>query len=394
MNTDPIKQTIQRLLPEIIAIRHELHEHPEIRFEEKWTSDRIARYLAEAGIEHTRGHAKGTGIVAIVRGAAGKTVALRADMDALEIEEETGVSYRSQIPNRMHACGHDGHSANLCGVAKLLQQHRDRLRGTVKFIFQPAEENAAGGRFIVQEGLLDDVDAVFGLHCWPTLAVGTVGFKPGAAMASADTFTIRITGKGCHGADPGAGVDPIMVASYIVTALQTLVSREMNPWEPSVVTIARIEAGFASNVIPETATMDGTFRALTPKVRARLHEGIERIAVHTAEAHRATAMVHFHEATYPPLHNDPAMTAFARTVAQDAFGDDAPVDIKVPTMGAEDFAYYLEKRPGCFLFLGNNPSKTEPYPALHNPRFNFNDDALPYGMELMARIAIDYLESH
>lgn len=391
IDNQSVKAAVASLLPEVTALRHELHRHPEIRFEEKWTSDRVAQFLEDAGISHTRGHAKGTGIVATIEGQGDRTVALRADMDALEIEERTGLEYASTIPNRMHACGHDGHSSILCGVAKALNAHRESLQGCVKLIFQPAEELGAGGRYIVEEGILDGVDGVFALHCWPTLRVGTVGFKPGAAMAGADFFNIEIHGKGCHGADPGAGVDPIVIASHITVALQSIVSREIDPWRPAVVTVARIAGGFASNVIPESARLEGTFRAMDERIRQRLHEAIERIAVSTAAAHRAEAKVSFGKDPYPPLHNDPEMTAFARDIVEDIFDQGAARDLKYPTMGAEDFAFYLEKVPGAFLFIGNNPSETEPYPSLHSPHFNFNDDALAPGMEMMCQLAMRFL---
>jgi amidohydrolase len=369
-----VKNTIQEILPELIALRHELHTHPEIRFEEKWTSDRIVAFLDAEGIPYTRGHAGGTGIVATIEGKGDRTVALRSDMDALEIEEDTGVPYTSMIPERMHACGHDGHMANLCGTATVLNRHRDLVQGTVKCIFQPAEEQAAGGRLIVEEGLLDGVDAVFGLHCWPTLAVGQVGIKSGPAMASADFFHIDIHGVGCHGADPAAGVDPIYVASQIVSALQSIVSRETNPWDPAVLTVAHI-------------------RALTPEVRERILEALPRVAEFTAKAHRATATVHFDGTPYPALHNDPAMSAFAKETVKEVFGAEHLHEPHAASMAAEDFAFYLNHTPGAFLFLGNNPDAKKVYPGLHSPHFDFCDEALPVGIETMSELAIRFLKS-
>ena len=386
-----MKETIQQILPEIVALRHELHQHPEIRFEEHWTSDRISAFLDSCGIEHTRGHARGTGIVATIRGEGSRTVGLRSDMDALEIEEATGVPYTSTISNRMHACGHDGHMANLCGTAKVLQTHRDQLKGTVKLIFQPAEEQAAGGRLIVEEGLLDGIDGVFGLHCWPTLPVGEVGVKSGPAMASADFFRITIQGTGCHGADPASGVDPVLIAAHVLTALQSIVSRETNPWDPAVLTVAKVHAGEASNVIPEIAIMEGTFRALSHPVRDRIFEAIPRIAENTARAHKAEALVEFDGEPYPFLNNDPEMSEFAKETVREAFGSDRLHEPKYATMAAEDFAYYLQKVPGTFMFLGNNPNPGAPYPGLHSPHFNFCDDALPVGIELLSTVAMRFL---
>lgn len=389
-----IAPAIETALPGLVALRHELHQHPEIRFEEHWTSDRIAACLAEAGVPHTRGHAKGTGIVALIEGGApGRTVALRADMDALEIEEQTGLPYASRIPQRMHACGHDGHSAILCGAARALWQHRAKLRGRVKFIFQPAEEQAAGGRFIVSEGLLDDVDAAFALHGWPGLEAGQACAGDGCVMASADYFGIDIQGKGGHGADPAAAVDPVVVAAHIVTALQSVVSRETDPWDAAVVSAARIEAGFASNVIPEWAHIEGTFRALRPEVRAHLQESIERIAVNVAAAFRAKAAVTIGEDGYPALHNDPAMAALARAAAGDALGTAGVVPFTHPYMTAEDFAYYLQKVPGAFVFLGvRRPGQSvAEAPTLHSPHYDFNDAAIPHGVRTMCAIALRFL---
>ena len=388
----PIRQAIQEILPEVVALRHELHQHPEIRFEEHWTSARIARFLDENGIGYTTGHAKGTGIVAEVAGEGRGCVVLRADMDALEIEEGTGLPYASTIPGRMHACGHDGHSANLCGVAKLLQARRDELRGTVRLIFQPAEEQAAGGRFIVEEGLLDGAGAAFALHGWPGSPCGQVGIGDGRIMASADFFHITIHGRGGHGADPAHTVDPIVVAAQIVTALQSVVSREIDPWESGVISVGHICAGEASNIIPETAVMEGTFRALVPEVRAHLREAIEGIAGHMARAFRAEATVEFGENPYPPVNNDPAMAAFARESLTAALGEAALYPLTHPFMTAEDFAFYLDTLPGAFIFLGTDrPGEDDPA-SLHSPHFDFNDAALPVGMELMTQLALDYLQ--
>ena len=388
---DALRATIQTIIPEAVALRHELHRHPEIRFEEHWTSDRIVRYLGEAGIPCTRGHARGTGIVAMLEGKAGKTVVVRADMDGLEIQETTGLPYASAIPERMHACGHDGHCAALCGAAKALAAHAHELEGTVKFIFQPAEEIGGGGCDIVKEGLLEGVDAAFGLHAWPGIPAGKVGVRNGTVMASADWFAIEIQGKGCHGASPGSGVDPIVVGAHIVTALQTIVSREVDPWESGVVTVGRINAGVADNIIPETARMEGTFRALTPKVRQTIKGAIERVACRMAEAFRATANVSFGDTFYIPLENDPGMTDFAREVLGEVLGPDAVVEIDKPSLGAEDFAFYLEKVPGTFMWLGNSPPGEEDSAPLHNPHFDFNDDAMPAAILTFAGLASEFL---
>ncbi|MCC6153460.1 MAG: amidohydrolase [Candidatus Hydrogenedentes bacterium] len=391
---DDLTQTIDSLVPEIALLRHELHEHPEIRFEEKWTSDRIAKFLDTTGVPYKRGYAKGTGIVAELKGGApGKTVLLRADMDALEIEEETGLPYASKIPNRMHACGHDGHSACMCGVVKTLVKHRDRIKGTVKFVFQPGEEEAAGGRYIVQEGVLDGVDAAFALHGWPTLPVGHIGIKSGAMLAGAGVFKIVIHGKGCHAADPGAGIDPIVVGSHIVTGFQTIVSRETNPWDAGVVSVTKFHAGTASNINPETAVLEGTYRSLNDAHHLRIEESMRRIAESIGIAMRARVEVHFSENRYPVLYNDPRMTDFVIQTGVRLFGEQNITQFEVPYMGAEDFSYYLQKAPGAFVCLGVNPNPGTPYPPLHSPRYNFGDSPIPVAIRLMSNLALRFLES-
>lgn len=381
-----IRATVEQLAPEIAALRHELHQHPEIRFTEHWTSDRISHFLTEAGIPHTRGHAGGTGIVATLKGHGSKTVALRADIDALELQEQSGVPYTSLTPNRMHACGHDGHTAMLCGTASVLSRHLESVPGTVKFIFQPAEEMSAGGRQIVAEGHLDGVDAVFALHTWHSIPVGKIAIKSGPMMASADWFEVNIQGRGCHGADPGQGVDPVVVAAHMITAFQTIISRETNPWDAGVVTVGRVQAGVASNIIPDTAQLEGTFRALTEKVRERTADSIRRIAESTAAAFRATARVTFGDDGYAPLINDNAMADRVREVTRNILGPDALFELDHASMGAEDFAYYLQKVPGAIFYLGNHSPAT-PHP-IHSPYYIFNDEAIPIGMRMFCNLAL------
>lgn len=387
-----ISNTIPKILPEIIELRHELHQHPEIRFEERWTSDRIVRFLGEAGIPCMRGYAGGTGIVAEVKGAVpGKTIALRADMDALEIQEETGLPYASLTPGRMHACGHDGHVAVLCGTAKVLAQHASQFNGAVRFIFQPGEEVAAAGRLMVEEGVLDGADAVFALHGWPRLEVGTFGLKSGPMMAGADWFKITVHGRGCHGAHPEYGIDPVVAAAHIVVALQTITSRELNPQETTVVSVGHLTAGHAPSIIPDTALIDGTLRTCNEQTRQAARQAIERIAQHTAAAFRATATVEFGENHYAPLNNDPAMTALAREVLSDAFGPEAVVDMDEFSMASEDFAFYLQKVPGAYLRLGTSDPAHPPV-SIHNAHFDFNDAALEFGIKAFVQIAERFLQ--
>jgi hippurate hydrolase len=389
---DALNSTIERIAPSVTALRHELHEHPEIRYEEKWTSDRIAAFLDAIEVPYERGYAKGTGIVATLKGNGGRTVALRADIDALEIHEETGLPYASKIPNRMHACGHDGHTAILCGVAQALKAHEHDLPGTVRLLFQPAEELGAGGKYMVDDGAVEGVDAVFGLHGWPTLPLGVVGVRDGCMMASAQDFHVTVRGKGCHGADPGAGIDPIVVAAHITTALQSIVSREVDPWDAAVVTVGEIHGGTVTNIIPDTAVLRGTFRSLNESTAETLRRGIARIAEHTALAHRASADVTFTEVTYPPVVNDARMTDIVRATVRETLGDSGVEEIPQPYMGAEDFSYYQREVPGSYFWLGVNPHPDRPYPFLHNARYDFTDAALPIGMRLMAGVALRFLE--
>ena len=380
--------SIARHLPELVALRRELHTHPEIGFEEQWTSGRVAQFLEASGIAVQRGYAKGTGLVATIKGHGSRTVALRADIDALPIREETGLPYASQIPGRMHACGHDGHAAVLCGVARVLQENVAQLPGTVKLLFQPAEEITSGAALMVREGVLDDVSAVFGLHGWPELPLGHVGVRNGCMMASACNFYIEITGRGSHGANPGASIDPVVVAAHLTTALQAIISREINPWDTAVVTVGRIEAGTTTNIIPETARLEGTFRTLTAPLQAQIRAAITRMAENVSAAFRATARVRFSESPCPPLLNDVAMTDLARRTIDDCFGREKRVELDHPTMGAEDFAYYLDRAPGSFVFLGFHDGREGSYPLLHNPRFDFNDAAIPTGVALLAELAV------
>lgn len=385
-----IEAVLGQILPEIADLRHELHQHPEIRFQERWTADRIARFLDAHGIPHRDGLAKGTGIVATVEGNGKRVVALRADIDALEIQEETGLPYASRIPQRMHACGHDGHTAILCGTGAVLMRLRDRLPCTVRLLFQPAEEQAGGARFMVADGAVDGVDAVFGLHGWPGLALGRIATKPGPFMASADFFRIVVRGRGCHGADPAAGIDPIVVAAHITTALQTIVSRELDPREPAIVTVAHIDAGATTNIIPDTAFMEGTIRSFDPRVDAALRESVDRVARNIAKALRATAETQFGGQSYPALVNSPDMTRHVCDCAADTLGPDAVEVLDRPVMVSEDFACYLEAVPGAFFFLGVNANAGKPCPSLHTPQYDFPDAALPIGIRLMTRLALGF----
>jgi len=290
----------------------------------------------------------------------------------------------------MHACGHDGHMACLCGAAKVLAQHRDDLRATVKLIFQPGEELAGGARCMVEQGVMEDVDAVFGLHGWPGLAVGKVGVRSGTIMACARFFRITIEGKGCHGADPAVGIDPIVAAAHVITALQTVASRELDPAESCVVTIGRFAAGTTGNIIPDAAVLEGTIRALTVDSAEVVMRAVERIARDVCGACRAAATVAFGEHAYPPVVNDPVMTDFARDTLSTVLGPDSVAEIDRPSMTAEDFAFYLHKAPGAFLWLGLAPAGVHRAIPLHNARFDFNDEAIPPGIHLLTALALRF----
>lgn len=383
------ERIVAETLPELVQLRHELHQHPETRYEERWTSDRIARFLDAAGVSYKRGLAGGTGIVATLEGAGSKTVALRAELDALEIQEETSLPYASEIPGRMHACGHDGHLACLCGAIKTLANQADEINGSVQFLFQPAEELGGGARLLIEEGALDDVDAVFALHGWPAVPFGQVAVRPGPVMAFAQSFHMTITGEGGHGAQPATCVDPVVVAAHVTTALQTIVSREVAPWEAAVVTVAQIQAGRTSNIIPDTAQLDGTLRALDAGTMQSLGASVVRIARHTAQAFRASATVEFDE-PYPGVINDPEATRLVREVAEEVLGQGNVIELAHPVMVAEDFACYLEKTPGAFFFLGVGDDAGA-FPALHTPNYDFPDEAIPIGVKLLAALAFRFL---
>ena len=367
------------ILPEVEALRRELHRHPEVRFQEQWTSDRISDYLTASGVVVKRGFARGTGVVGEITGTSGRTIALRSDMDGLEAQEDTGLPYASEIPGRMHACGHDGHMAMLCGAARILARHALDLDCTVRLIFQPAEELGMGGKMMVDEGVLEGVEAVFGLHDWPTLPVGKVGLKSGWAMAGADWFKIVVQGKGCHGADPASGVDPILTAAHLVQGLYSITGRDLDRHETAVLSVGSIHGGGASNIIPESVELEGSFRTFSTKTREKICAAIIRLADGAASMFGAHASVAFDENAYLPLHNDPGACSFARKAIHAGLGDDIVMDISAPSMASEDFAFYLKHTPGAFLWLGTKPAGRET-PPLHNPGFDFNDDALATGM--------------
>ena len=385
--TDPL---VAERLPKITDFRRRLHRIPELAFEEFKTADAIRAELEALGIRYTAGVADApTATVALIGDASKRCVALRADIDALPIEERTGAEYCSTHPGRMHACGHDGHSATLMGVASVLSATADRLPVCVKLLWQPAEEGGGGAERLVAAGVLDGrigpkVDAIFGLHGWPGLPVGTVATKAGALLAATDNFHATFIGKGCHGAYPHLGVDPVVTACEAVMSLQQLVSRETDPTDSCVVTVGRMHAGTAVNIIPDTATIEATVRTLTPPQRKRVAAALERRMRGIASANGCEIDFKWNEG-YPSTINDPKMADYVAAIARQTLGPDRFLPIAKPSMGGEDFSYYLEKVPGCFFLVGVEPVDCKTpggYPSLHSDCYDFTDAALETGMSM------------
>jgi hippurate hydrolase len=382
---------------EIQRIRRDLHAHPELRFEERRTADIVAAALTEFGIPVTRGLG-GTGVVGTLKfGSSSRAVGLRADMDALPITELNRFAHASRHAGRMHACGHDGHTAMLLAAAKYLAESRS-FDGAVHFIFQPAEEGGAGAQRMIDDGLFDrcPCDAVFGMHNWPGLAVGQFGRTAGPMMASSNEFEIVVRGRGAHAAMPHLGVDPVLVAVQIVNGLQAIVTRAKKPIDAAVLSVTMVQAGEAVNVIPETARIAGTVRTFSDAVTADIEQRIRRIAAMTASAHGAEADAEFRW-NYPPTVNHAAETEFAAAVMDDIVDAANVVRGIEPTMGAEDFAFMLKAKPGAYVFIGNGDGAHRSAGhglgpcTLHNPSYDFNDELIPLGATYWVRLAERFL---
>ncbi len=395
----PIIPDIHDLRDDMTRWRRELHQHPQTSYEENFAADFIAEKLTLWGIPFVRNLAK-TGIVATITGqtnTSGKTLGLRADMDALDITEHTGLPHASRYPGKMHACGHDGHTATLLGTAYYLQKNR-HFNGTVHLIFQPAEESGAGAVTMIKEGLFDrfPCDYVFALHNWPWLDTGKMGTRAGALMASSDEFTITITGKGGHAALPHKTIDPVIVAAQIIQTAQTIVSRNINPLDQAVISMTNIRAGTgASNIIPDTAHISGTVRTFRQDLRPIIKTHLENIVSHTAQAFGAEATCHY-IFDYDVTVNSPEGVEQAIEAASDILGAENVMAEYEPTMGAEDFGAMLQVSPGAFVFMGQGvPSQPgSPHNAgLHTPGYDFNDDILPIGASYFARLVERYLAS-
>lgn len=394
LDRPPLDTTVPRgVLPAIaaridaaIAIRHDLHRHPELAFEEHRTSARIAELLQQWGYTVTTG-VGGTGVVGTLqRGQGTRRLGLRADIDALPIHEDAGLAYASQREGLMHACGHDGHTAILLAAAHYLAHH-GRVDGTLHLVFQPAEETGSGASKMIDDGLFErfPVDAIYGLHNWPGVPTGHFGFVDGPAMASVDWARLRVVGKGGHGAEPQGSVDPILAAAHVVTALQSVVSRNVDPRQMGVVTVGSIHGGKAANVIPDVVELTLTVRAYLPEVRDTLRRRVAEVAQHTAAAFGARAEIEFPRG-FPSVINHPEQTALVRAVARAGFGDAQVLDDFAPRTASEDFAFLLQARPGSFVFVGNGDSA-----PLHSPRYVFNDAAIAPAASLWARLAEHYL---
>jgi amidohydrolase len=393
------------IFPEFIAqhetiqnIRRDIHAHPELKFNEFRTSELIAKQLQAWGIDTHVGLGK-TGVVGTIKGTlgTGKSIGIRADMDALPVQEHNTFAHASTHPGKMHACGHDGHTAMLLSAAQYFSSHRD-FKGTIHLIFQPAEEGGGGAREMMKEGLFDlfPCDAVFGMHNWPGIPEGKIGVIAGPMMASSNEFTITFRGKGAHAAMPHNGADPLYAVSQLVPALQSIITRNKKPIDTAVLSITQIHAGFATNVIPDDAWLGGTIRTFTTPVLDLIEQRLREIATNTATAFNCVAEIEF-DRNYPPLINHPTEAAFAESIVRQAFGDAYVVDDLEPTMTSEDFAFMLEKVPGCYLFIGNGEGSHRLSghglgPCnLHNPSYDFNDKLLPIGGSYWVHLAKAFL---
>jgi len=371
---------IAALTPEIGEWRRDFHANPEMGFEETRTAAIVAEKLRSFGVEVHTGIAT-TGVVGVLRnGDSGRVVGLRADMDCLPMTEETGAPHASTTPGKMHACGHDGHTAMLLGTAKYLAESRN-FDGTVVFLFQPAEEGGGGGRVMVEEGVMDrfGIQQVYGIHNDPLSDLGKISVVPGPILAAADTVALRIKGRGGHAARPHLAIDPVLVGSQLVVAIQSIVSRRTDPLDSLVISLCMFHAGSASNVIPETAEIKGTIRTLKAATRDHTERHIKRIAAAVAEAHEAEIEVEYKRG-YPVTVNHDAETARAQAAAARVFGEEGVVKSRPPIMGAEDFSYMLEARPGCFVQLGQRGADGRGGVPVHHPKYDFNDEAIPYGV--------------
>ena len=387
-----IKEESKSISDWIVKIRRELHEHPELMYEEFRTSELIRRELDKLDIQYIHPIAE-TGVLASIGNGNGPCVALRADMDALPIHEETDVPFKSKIDGKMHACGHDCHVSMLLGAAKLLKNKESEINGTIKLLFQPAEEGGAGGKLMREEGALEnpEVERIFGLHVWPQMPSGQIGSREGTFLAATSSLSLTVKGVGGHAAVPQLTKDPVLTSARIITNLQSIISRELDPLESGVVSITVINGGNASNVIPSEVKVKGTLRSLTMDGLKELQKRVKEIAEGIAQTHGCEANVEYVGNDYPPTVNDSEMWKFAKNIGIELLGDDNVSDLDA-VMGGEDFAYYTEKVKGCFVVLGmNNPDIDATY-SVHHPMFKADEDALHIGTALHTILALKSLE--
>ncbi|MDF9412167.1 amidohydrolase [Brevibacillus laterosporus] len=390
----PLGAYLKECFTQMVEWRRHFHQYPELSFKEENTPAMIASILREMGLDQVREKVGGRGVVGtLIGGKPGKTVAIRADFDALPIQDQKDVEYKSKIPGVMHACGHDGHTAGLLGLASVLAQHREEIPGTIVFLFQFAEEeNPGGATYMVQDGAMDGVDAVFGAHLWADFPYGSVGIAPGPVMANADDFTIKIQGRGGHGAIPHQTVDSIVIGSQIVNNIQTIASRNVDPLESVVVTIGTFNAGDNFNVIADSCKMTGTLRTFLPEIRDLSERRLKEIVEGTATMMGGTAVLDY-DRGYPAVINTVAEAEMVRQAAISAVGEEGLIPLK-PTMGGEDFSYYLQKAPGAFVFIGaRNEEIGACYPH-HHPRFDIDERAMLVAAEVLGRAALAFLHNH
>ncbi|MTI65551.1 MAG: amidohydrolase [Firmicutes bacterium] len=390
---DIINEKVKKYNKEVIDLRRYFHKHPEVGFKEYNTSKKIANLLESFGLTVITNVAK-TGVIGILKGSKpGKTIAIRADMDALNIKEKTNLKFKSENSKVMHACGHDGHIAICLGAAKILSELKEEIKGNIKFIFQPAEEGPGGAKEMIDEGALKNpkVDAIIGLHIWPEIDSGYVGIKKDTIMAAADRFDIKIKGLGGHGAVPHLAKDPIVIGSQIVNSLQTIVSREIDPLDCAVVSTCMFNSGSVFNVIPNDATLSGTVRTLNNETRNLIPKRIESFIKNITKANDCSYEFNY-SYYYPPTINDKNFTTFFEGVAKEIL-DEKVFEIKRPSMGGEDFSFYLQKVPGTFFFLGTKNIDKGINIPLHHPEYNIDEDILPLGIKLFCNTAMKYLNS-
>lgn len=387
-----IKKKIKEIEKEIVSIRRDIHAHPELGFEEVRTAALVADYLENLGLKVEKNIAK-TGVLGILKGTdKGPVIAFRADMDALPVDEKNESPYMSKEIGKMHACGHDAHVAILLAVAAVLAEIKEEIQGQIKFIFQPAEEGPGGARPMIEEGVLEDpaVDVILGLHVWSDLEAGSIGIKKGPLFASIDEVDFIIKGESSHGASPHQGVDAIVIAANIINALQTVISRNISPLSPGVITIGRIEGGYRRNIIAEEVSLEATVRCLTPENRKFIEEKIRKISTGICDSLGGSLEIDYRN-DYSPLVNNDAVTEIVENKAQEIVGIEKTISLTEPTMGGEDFAFFLERIPGCFFLLGASNKEKGITAPQHSPYFDIDEDILSTGIEVLVLSGLELL---